>query len=45
MSTSFSDHFSAVAAQYANARPEYPRALFDWIASVVRQRGLAWEPG
>lgn len=42
---SFSDHFSAVAAQYANARPEYPRALFDWIASVVGGRGLAWEPG
>ena len=41
----FSDHFSAVAAQYANARPEYPRALFDWIASVVPQRGVAWEPG
>ncbi|UHQ19949.1 class I SAM-dependent methyltransferase [Lysobacter sp. KIS68-7] len=45
MSAPFPDHFSAVAAQYANARPEYPRALFDWIASVVPQRGLAWEPG
>ena len=45
MNTPFADHFSAVAAQYANARPEYPRALFDWIASVVPSRDLAWEPG
>lgn len=45
MNTPFADHFSAVAAQYANARPEYPRALFDWIASVVPSRALAWEPG
>ena len=29
----FRDHFSAVAADYANARPEYPAALFDWIAT------------
>ena len=41
----FHDHFSAVAAQYAQARPEYPRALFDWIASVVSPRALAWEAG
>jgi ubiquinone/menaquinone biosynthesis C-methylase UbiE len=41
----FHDHFSAVAAQYANARPEYPRALYDWIASHVSPRALAWEPG
>ena len=45
MNTPFADHFSAVAAQYANARPEYPRALFDWIASVGPSRTLAWEPG
>ena len=41
----FHDHFSAVAAQYAQARPEYPRALFDWIASEVSPRALAWEAG
>jgi len=41
----FHDHFSAVAAQYAQARPEYPRALFDWIASAVSPRALAWEAG
>ena len=41
----FHDHFSAIAAQYAQARPEYPQALFDWIASVVPARGLCWEAG
>ena len=41
----FHDHFSAVAAQYAQARPEYPQALFDWIACIAPARGLAWEPG
>jgi SAM-dependent methyltransferase len=39
------DHFSAVAAQYAQARPEYPTELFAWIESVVLVHGLAWEPG
>ena len=43
--TAFRDHFSAVAAQYAQARPEYPPALFDWIASVVPARELCWEAG
>ncbi|MGG6461923.1 class I SAM-dependent methyltransferase [Solilutibacter silvestris] len=42
---SFSDHFSAVAADYAAARPEYPPALFDWIASIAPARGLCWEAG
>ena len=41
----FADHFSAVAAQYANARPEYPAALFDWIASIVPAHAVAWEAG
>ena len=41
----FADHFSAVAADYASARPEYPEALFAWIASVAPARGVAWEAG
>jgi SAM-dependent methyltransferase len=41
----FKDHFSAVAADYANARPEYPPALFDWIAAMAPARGRAWEAG
>ena len=42
---SFHDHFSAVAAHYANARPEYPQALFDWIASAATAHGRVWEAG
>lgn len=41
----FADHFSAVARDYAGARPTYPPALFDWIASVAPGRALAWEAG
>jgi SAM-dependent methyltransferase len=41
----FKDHFSAVAADYATARPEYPRELFAWIASIAPARTLAWEAG
>jgi SAM-dependent methyltransferase len=41
----FSDHFSAVATQYALARPDYPRALFDWIAAIAPARGRVWEAG
>jgi SAM-dependent methyltransferase len=41
----FHDHFSAVARQYAQARPEYPPELFAWIDSIVLVHGLAWEPG
>lgn len=41
----FSDHFSAVAAQYASARPEYPQALFAWIAGIAPANGRVWEPG
>jgi SAM-dependent methyltransferase len=43
--SAFHDHFSAVAEQYAQARPEYPRELFDWIASVLPSRELCWEAG
>jgi SAM-dependent methyltransferase len=41
----FADHFSAVAADYADARPEYPPALFDWIAGIAPAPALAWEAG
>jgi len=44
-SIAFKDHFSAVAADYASARPEYPDALFAWIASIAPARTMAWEAG
>jgi SAM-dependent methyltransferase len=39
------DHFSAVAGEYAHARPEYPDALFAWIASIAPATQHVWEPG
>ncbi len=41
----FADHFSAVAAEYARARPDYPDTLFAWIASIAPATCLAWEAG
>lgn len=41
----FKDHFSAAAADYAQARPRYPPALFDWIASIAPGHEAAWEVG
>ncbi len=41
----FADHFSAVAADYAAARPDYPDGLFAWIASVAPTRKSVWEAG
>jgi SAM-dependent methyltransferase len=41
----FADHFSAVADRYADARPEYPPALFEWIAGIAPGTALAWEAG
>ena len=41
----FKDHFSAVAGDYAAARPLYPQSLFDWIASIARETELCWEAG
>jgi SAM-dependent methyltransferase len=42
---SFSDHFSAVAPDYAAFRPRYPAALFDWLAAGAARRERAWDCG
>lgn len=39
------DHFSGVAASYAEFRPTYPPELFDLVASLAPRRGTAWECG
>lgn len=41
----FKDHFSAVATDYANSRPEYPHGLYAWIATIAPARGCAWDAG
>ena len=42
-SAPFQDHFSAQADAYARYRPDYPAALFAWLASVSPDRDRAWD--
>lgn len=39
----FKDHFSSLAASYATFRPEYPAALFNWLAGLCANHTLAWD--
>ncbi len=41
----FRDHFSTVAADYADTRPTYPPGLFDWLARQCAAREFAWDCG
>lgn len=41
----FKDHFSGHATAYADARPRYPEALFDWLATLTPEHALAWDCG
>ena len=43
--TSFKDHFSHVATDYATHRPTYPPALVDLLARLAPARRLAWDVG
>src|SRR5258705_556524 len=43
--TSFSDHFSGIAASYATYRPGYPAALCAWLAGLAPDRARAWDCG
>src|SRR5579859_7785472 len=39
----FADHFSKVAARYADFRPHYPAALFDYLATLVPKTSTVWD--
>ena len=39
------DHFGSVASEYADFRPRYPEALFDWLAAQAASHLLAWDCG
>jgi SAM-dependent methyltransferase len=39
----FADHFSGHAEEYARRRPDYPGALFAWLAGVAPSRRRAWD--
>ncbi len=42
-SSEFPDHFSGHASDYARYRPDYPPALFDYLAELSPRRRLAWD--
>lgn len=39
----FKDHFSRLAASYAQYRPRYPGALYDFLAKASPSRKRAWD--
>src|SRR5215469_2646974 len=43
MAQAFHDHFSNVAARYADFRPHYPAALFDYLRTLVPQNVVVWD--
>src|SRR5687767_10914248 len=43
MSPAFHDHFSVVANRYADFRPHYPAALFDYLGTLASQDSWVWD--
>ena len=43
MSGPFHDHFSTVAGRYADFRPSYPQALFDYLATLAATDSMVWD--
>jgi len=43
MSHTFHDHFSGIANRYADFRPHYPAALFDYLATLASRTSLVWD--
>lgn len=41
----FQDYFSDQAKEYAQHRPRYPEAMFEYLASLAPSRDLAWDCG
>lgn len=39
----FKDHFSSASDRYAAYRPDYPAALFAWLAGLCAEHDLAWD--
>lgn len=42
-SHAFADHFSKVATRYADFRPHYPAALFDYLATLASKDSCVWD--
>ena len=45
MEKKITDYFSSLAQVYAQFRPSYPEAMFDYFAGLVKSRGRAWDCG
>jgi ubiquinone/menaquinone biosynthesis C-methylase UbiE len=43
MSRPFHDHFSDVAKRYADFRPNYPAALFEFLTTLAPRNSLVWD--
>jgi len=43
MGHAFHDHFSSVAIRYAEFRPRYPAALFDYLATLAPRSSTVWD--
>ncbi len=41
--TEFKDHFSSASDRYAAYRPDYPAALFAWLAGQCAERDTVWD--
>jgi len=41
----FEDHFSTQSGQYAQYRPQYPEAVYAYLASIVPSHSLVWDCG
>ncbi|HLF73304.1 MAG TPA: class I SAM-dependent methyltransferase [Anaerolineales bacterium] len=41
----FEDHFSRQSQLYAQYRPQYPEAIYAYLASIAPWRSLAWDCG
>ena len=41
--TTFKDHFSKQAGEYARFRPRYPEKLFRYLATIAPGKQLAWD--
>ncbi len=45
MSHHFEDHFSKHSQTYAQYRPQYPEAIYTYLASIAPSNTLAWDCG
>jgi SAM-dependent methyltransferase len=43
--STFKDHFSSASDRYAAYRPDYPAALFEWLAGLCPHSGTSPRPG